>query len=95
MSSRIRGRKGGRFDSFLNQLRKNFKVKVRLWVTKTFKHKKDNDLEYTRRNWREKRSIVLAVAGRKRGEEEIAISHAIRILNLPWYGVSFMHIKDS
>jgi hypothetical protein len=31
----------------------------------------------------EKKSIGLAVAGRKRGEEEIVISQASRVLNLP------------
>ena len=37
----------------------------------------------------------LAVVGRERGEEEIVISQAIRILNLSWYDVSHMHLKDS
>ena len=48
-----------------------------------------------RRNWRKKRSIGMATTRRKRGGEEIVISQAGRVLNLPWYGVSYMHIKDS
>jgi hypothetical protein len=61
---------------------------VRLNVTKTFIHKKHKDLEYYyKRKLVEKRSIGLAVAGRKRGEEEIVISQASRVLNLPlvWF----------
>ena len=46
-----------------------------------------------RRYWR-KRSIGLATTRRKREEKEILISQAIRILNIPWYDVSYMHIKD-
>ena len=37
----------------------------------------------------------LAAVGRERGEEQIVISKAIRILNLSWYGVSHMHLKNS
>ena len=35
----------------------------------------------------------LQAVGRERGEEQIVISQAIRILNLSWYGVSHMHLK--
>jgi hypothetical protein len=37
----------------------------------------------------------LGVVGRERGEEQIVISQAIRILNLSWYDVSHMHLKTS
>ena len=37
----------------------------------------------------------LAAIGREIGEEDIMISQVIRILNISWYGVSYMHLKDS
>ena len=37
----------------------------------------------------------LATIGREIGEEDIMISQVIRILNISWYGVSYMHLKDS
>ena len=37
----------------------------------------------------------LQAVGRERGEEQIVISQAIRILNLSWYGISHMHLKNS
>ena len=37
----------------------------------------------------------LTAVGREREEEQIVISQAIMILNLSWYGVSHMHLKDS
>ena len=64
-------------------MRKNFKEKERLSVTKTFKHKKYKDLEcYWKKNLEGKKSIGLVVVGRKREEKEIVISKAIKILNL-------------
>uniref|UniRef100_A0A6N2KT27 Reverse transcriptase domain-containing protein n=1 Tax=Salix viminalis TaxID=40686 RepID=A0A6N2KT27_SALVM len=41
----------GNFDIFLPKLKKNFEVKVRLRMTKTFKHQNPKDLEYY---WKEK-----------------------------------------
>ena len=58
-------------------------MKVRLNVTKTFKHKNTRIWSIIgRRNWRKKRSVGLATTGKKRGEEDIVISQAIRILNI-------------
>ena len=43
---------------------------------------------------RKEKVFGMAAVGRERGEEDIVISQAIRILNLSWYGVSYMHLKD-
>ena len=55
----------GDFDIVLPKLKKNFEVKVRLKVTKTFKHQKPKDLEYY---WKEKveEKECLGCSSRKR-----------------------------
>uniref|UniRef100_A0A6N2KLU6 Uncharacterized protein n=1 Tax=Salix viminalis TaxID=40686 RepID=A0A6N2KLU6_SALVM len=72
---------------------------MRLRVTKTFKHKKNPKIWSIigRRKWR-KRSVWVAAVGRERGEEDIVISQAIRILNPSWAGSAeqqVCHIRDA
>ena len=84
----------GDFDIFLTQLKKNFKVKVRLRVTKTFKHQKPKDLEYYWKKLEKNEYWASSSRKRKRGGGDCDFT-SYRILNLSWYGISYMLIKNS
>ena len=66
MSIRVKEKKEEDIEIFLTQFKKNFRVKERLSVTKTFKHQKHRDLEYFWKKKLERKNSIGAGNNKKK-----------------------------
>ena len=92
----MRGRKGGRFLYFSYPIEEEFQSESEIKGYQNIQTSKTQGFLALLEEERGRKGVSgLAAIGREIGEEDIMISQVIRILNIFWYGVSYMHLKDS